>query len=272
MSLGRPVIRIVAITAVTFVMMVPHASAITNGSPDNDGHPNVGALLVHDPAVGWRALCSGSLIAPAEFLTAGHCTAFLDSLGLGVAEVAVTFDADLALNPVSGSVDPAHRIATTGWVTHPGLRLNAAKAYDDVGVVHLASAQATTPVDLPVAGYLDRASLASRSFTNVGYGLNGVDRSLLNPRATVEWFGQRYVSTSPFRALTPYFLKLSENAAATGEGGSCAGDSGGPHFPSPSSNLTVAVTTAGDPSCVSLDENQRLDTPTVVRFLANYAG
>ena len=41
--------------------------AITNGQPDGNGHPYVGA--VHNGVV----FCSGSAISPYIFLTAAHC-------------------------------------------------------------------------------------------------------------------------------------------------------------------------------------------------------
>jgi len=74
-------------------------------------------------------------------------------------------------------------------------------------------------------------------------------------------------------SLTPNFLKLLGNSSATGLGGGCAGDSGGPRFWSAEgagSNLVVAITAAGDPACRSLEENQRLDTPAVQDFLSSY--
>jgi hypothetical protein len=104
----------------------------------------------------------------------------------------------------------------------------------------------------------------------MGYGTNGVDRSVLSPQATVVWFGKRYASTSPFMAPTPYFLKLLGNANASGMGGACFGESGGPAFVAPGSALQVAVTSAVDPTCGALNERQRLDTDSVVRFLSAY--
>jgi secreted trypsin-like serine protease len=79
--------------------------------------------------------------------------------------------------------------------------------------------------------------------------------------------------------LTPYFLKLhgSTNATSnttdvdpvTGLGGACFGDSGGPTF-DPGTGLQVAVTTAGPPTCESVNEDQRLDTASVLTFLAPF--
>ena len=50
------------------------AQAVTDGELDGNGHPYVG-LMVAQAADGtplWR--CSGTLISPTVFLTAGHCT------------------------------------------------------------------------------------------------------------------------------------------------------------------------------------------------------
>jgi hypothetical protein len=50
------------------------ALAITNGQPDGDNHPYVGLMVAldEDGVPLWR--CSGSLLSPTVFLTAGHCT------------------------------------------------------------------------------------------------------------------------------------------------------------------------------------------------------
>src|SRR3954467_12563051 len=62
------------------------APAITNGAPDGNAHPEVGALLAQQAfSDGTWAECTGTLIAPTVFLTAAHCDE-------GVSRVAVTFD------------------------------------------------------------------------------------------------------------------------------------------------------------------------------------
>ena len=67
------------------LIVVGGALAITNGEPDGNGHPEVGALLaLHAFSDGTWEECSGTLIAPRVFLTAEHCD-------LGVSRVEVTF-------------------------------------------------------------------------------------------------------------------------------------------------------------------------------------
>ena len=261
---------LVATIAVSFACAAP-APAITNGSPDGNAHPYVGALLADLPdAGGLNAICSGSLMAPTEFLTAGHCVEFLDATGRAPGDVTVTFEPDLRLQN-DGTVAPATQFAVTGWAMNPDFRANPAKAYNDVGVIHLAApVTGVGTVQLPTLGFLDAAKLRGHLFELVGYGYNGVDRSIGSPNATVTWFGMRYRGLSPFSALTPYFLKLQGNAAATGLSGGCFGDSGGPAFWQQGSRLVVAVATAGDPTCGSLNERSRLDTASVLTFLAQF--
>ncbi len=146
----------------------------------------------------------------------------------------------------------------------PGFKAGVAKSINDVGVVHLAQpVTGRAPVALPAEGLLGATALQGHVFTNVGYGIDALDRSIGSKGATVVSDGRRTVGTSRFKSLTPYFLKQ--------QGGICFGDSGGPHFWSatgPLRNLTVAVTSATNPTCGTLAENQRLDTPEVVAFLA----
>ena len=50
------------------------ADAITNGTADENGHPNVGGLVAAQAySDGTWVYCSGTLIAPRVFLTAAHC-------------------------------------------------------------------------------------------------------------------------------------------------------------------------------------------------------
>ena len=81
-----PALMFVAVVLATTT--VGPAGAITNGELDGTAHPNVGVMVV-DFGAGPRRLCSGELIAPTRFLTAGHCTSFLVN---NPALLGVTFD------------------------------------------------------------------------------------------------------------------------------------------------------------------------------------
>ena len=82
---------ILAIVAMFLLITVLPAAAITNGEPDGEGHPNVGLMIADiDGEPQWR--CTGTLIAPRVFLTAGHC------VGDGATGARVWFDTDMTDN------------------------------------------------------------------------------------------------------------------------------------------------------------------------------
>ena len=56
---------------------------------------------------------------------------------------------------------------------------------------------------------------------------------------------------------------------STGNGGTCYGDSGGPHFlGGVSSTLVASITITGDAVCRATDKAYRLDTPDAQEFLS----
>ena len=55
--------------------------------------------------------------------------------------------------------------------------------------------------------------------------------------------------------------------AATGDGGTCLGDSGGPHFLGDSATI-AGITVLGDGACQSVNRAYRIDTDQARAFLA----
>ena len=67
-------------------------------------------------------------------------------------------------------------------------------------------------------------------------------------------------------------LVLSQNPS-TGDGGSCFGDSGGPHFlGNADSNLVLSTSMDVDTWCRSTNTTYRLDTQSARDFLAQFVG
>jgi secreted trypsin-like serine protease len=56
---------------------------------------------------------------------------------------------------------------------------------------------------------------------------------------------------------------------STGNGGTCYGDSGGPHLIA-GTDVVVAVTTTGDSMCRATDVDYRLDTESARSYLAQF--
>ena len=106
--------------------------------------------------------------------------------------------------------------------------------------------------------------------TNVGYGVQnrvvggGVPFFQdLNPIP-------RMYSFSSFNALNKGYIRYSQNPA-TGNGGTCFGDSGGPQFFTyQGTTYIVSITITGDPVCRATNVAYRLDTESARSFLAPY--
>jgi secreted trypsin-like serine protease len=244
---------LVALFALALAAAVP-AHAITYGVPDGNGHPQVGALVAEfDGQKDW--LCSGTLIAPTVYLTAAHCTSYLESLG--ISDVWVTFD----------SVFSADSTLIHGTMhTNPGYNQRQSDTGDIAVVVLDRAVKGVTPATLPAAGLFDRIALAGRAFTAVGYGVQ--ERSSGGGGPAHGPGGTRMVSTSTFEALNKTWLRLSQNPA-TGDSGTCFGDSGGPNFLD-TSTMIAGITITGDSVCRSTNVTYRLDTPSARAFLANF--
>jgi hypothetical protein len=242
------------------------AQAITNGQLDGNGHPNVGVMVV-DFGDGPQRLCSGELIAPTQFLTAGHCTSFLVN---NPALLGVTFDP--TYDPSTSAVIPA-----TAVTVDPQFGKDEGD-FHDLGVITLATPVAATPVVLPPAGLLDRLAaqggLHGRDFTNVGYGATGFAFGGGMPQLVDFDQAVRRISTSPFQSLQPNVLLLQGNTNATGQGGTCVGDSGSASYLNVGGvDVAVAIVTLRSNvsgRCVANDAKYRLDTPSARAFLGQF--
>jgi hypothetical protein len=224
--------------------VVPMAQAITFGQPDGDGHPNVGAMIVQDPGGNNYFLCPGTLIAPDVFLTAAHCTLVAAAYSGIPGDVFVTFapvvDEDATLHHGTYDLNPNY-----GHNMHDK---------QDVAVIILDDPiDDIAPATLPPAGLLtdmkNAHELKGQEFVTVGYGYLRDDKT--GGRHSFGGMGERYYVEQTFQAFKPYWLQLSMNPS-TGNGGTCYGDSGGPHFLG-DSDMVVSLTVIGDAWCRAID-------------------
>jgi secreted trypsin-like serine protease len=250
--MGRVLTACVAVLLGTLVFGST-AGAITYGSPDGGGHPEVGALLA--PVAysdGTWETCSGTLISPTVFLTAAHCDQ-------GVSRVAVTFDA--SYNSATG------KTYWGTWRADPRFRGAQSDPYD-IAVVVLDKAIKIRPARLPAAGSLDKLDPATM-FTSVGYGAQSVT---IEHGPTFHYADSRFVATGGLFTVTKSWLKISMNPAL-GDGGTCYGDSGGPNFlgaGSTETDIVAGTTITGDFMCRATNVDYRLDTESARSFLAQF--
>jgi secreted trypsin-like serine protease len=248
----------VTFIAVLLTMLVPvSAGAITNGEVDSgNDYPFVGLLAFYDSEGEYSHRCSGTLITNTVVVTAAHCT---DGMATARALFGIEITDDFRMGE-GGTTGTPH--------THPNY--NPLTLALDVGVVVLDSA---APVagpypTLPDAGFLGdlkrSGEIRDDSFVAVGYG--GVTGF---PPPVIEFDLVRRFATSPYRGLTRNNLHLLQNPNVNDAGGTCFGDSGGPHFWE-GTLVMVAVTSWGDAICRSNDMTQRLDLATALDFISEF--
>ncbi|HEX8119291.1 MAG TPA: hypothetical protein VF521_18580, partial [Pyrinomonadaceae bacterium] len=88
----------------------------------------------------------------------------------------------------------------------------------------------------------------------------------------IAYLDTREFSTASLNSINPGWLRLSQNPA-TGDGGACYGDSGGPNFigaGATETNIVAATTITGDSMCKATNVAYRLDTPAAREFLAGF--
>jgi V8-like Glu-specific endopeptidase len=226
------------------------AGAITFGSRDGDGHPNVGGLVA-DTAYsdGTWIYCSGTLISPTVFLTAAHCAEG--------DRVRVTFDT---------AYQDGDKVYAGTYHGDPLYSKSQSDPHDIAVVVLDKAVNGITPAKLPRADSLATLS-GSQRFTSVGYGAYEVTSG--------KGGGHRYlyddvrgVATGTLNSITQAWLKISMNPSH-GDGGTCYGDSGGPNFLG-TSDIVAATTITGDSVCRSTNVDYRLDTASARNFLKDY--
>jgi secreted trypsin-like serine protease len=232
------------------LMAAAPAAAITNGSPDGQGHPNVGGLVspTQYPDGTWL-YCSGTLISPTVFLTAAHCAEDGE-------RVQVTFDT---------AYQAGDKVYAGTFEADPAYNQSQSDPHDIAVVVFDKPVRGIEPATLPEAGSL--ASLPStQQFTSVGYGAYAVPRG---PGGHQFLYNDvRMVATGTLNSVNPSWLRISMNAA-TGNGGTCYGDSGGPNFLG-TTGIVAAITITGDAICRATNVVYRLDTESARTFLAGY--
>lgn len=234
--------------------------AINFGQRDDGEHPYVG-LMLFPLGDGSAAVCSGTLVDPGYFMTAGHCA---DPGGT----VWITFE-EVPTFPIGG---PTWFSGT--FHRHPDFDDFASfPAIHDVAIVVLDSpVSGIDPARIAPLGYLEsyqnQKGLQDTIFVPVGYGLQ-------SRKPTFEWDLARYKGEHRIINLVSYNnggynVQLTNNPGkGNGEGGTCSGDSGGPILHD--GDMVVAINSFGlAPHCKGNDFAFRVDIPDAQDFISQF--
>jgi hypothetical protein len=218
---------------------VTPALAVTSGELDGNAHPYVGLMVAQDSDGNplWR--CSGTLISPQVFLTAGHCTE------APAAHVEIWFQADVQSGIPANGYPLVGQAGGTPY-THPSYNPNAFFLFD-LGVVVLDDPMPMSQYGaLPSLNVLDamdrRRGKQDVTFTAVGYGLQAASPQPKHESALrVRMFARPKLLQINNGYVGDFSILLSNNSHT---GGTCFGDSGGPNFIG-TSNVVGGVTSFG---------------------------
>ena len=259
----KPLCLFSILFALSFMVVNP-AFAIKYGELDGDAHPYVGLMVALDGDGNplWR--CSGALISPTVYVTAGHCTQ------APAAAATIWFDADVESGiPGNGYPFAGDVVGTTH--THPLYDPEAFFLFD-LGVVVLdepfdLSEYATLPELDQLDAMKTRRGKQDVTFTAVGYGL--------------QWINPVFIESERVRmSATPHLLQIN-TPGFTGDisillsnnhstGGTCFGDSGGPNFIG-DSNVIGGVTSFGiNGNCAGTGGVYRIDRADDLNFINSF--
>ena len=258
----RSLITLFVAATITAAMAAP-TWAVTNGQPDNNGHPFVGVAIQPIPDMpGFVSVCSGSALSDTVFLTAAHC---FDP----AAPVFVSYKSGppftLATDFTSGTftTDPdwcmgcAHGLP--GFDTH------------DVAVVKLDHpSDPGVFASLPSVGLVD--TLAMKTPVDiVGYGVQGFIRGGGKP-GQVFLFTRYYAPSQLVQSndrVSVEFVKLTANPAK-GKGGICFGDSGGPDLLGGTKTVLAVNSYVSNGNCAGVTYSYRIDSAGALDFISSF--
>ena len=289
--------KLVVLLAVVLGMLATAlpAGAITGNYVEDFEHPFVGLVVFYDENGEFMHRCSGSLLTPTVFLTAGHCTSGeTTETGEEIPppttarvyfqqDAGANYDPETELDPVSGYPEYcAKRTFGKTCMTSDELYNYGFDDFagfpdtHDAGLVILDKPIYLSEYGaLATAGSLDRLAAQQQKqeiiFTSSGYGL-----SESNP-VHVTSFRERLMAESRLtnlgNALTDGY-NLQTNGNGSDRGGTCSGDSGGPVFYGGfTSNTIVAVTSFGQNAyCRGVDFSYRTDQTAVLDWIRENVG
>jgi hypothetical protein len=266
---------VVLAMAMVGLVAAPSGAITGNFVPDHE-HDYVGLIVFYDADGEFSHRCTGSLISPTVFLTAGHCVTIDDATGELATSARIYFEQDAGADydPVTDTP------ASSGYPYTGGVTASTFYAFDyqgitvpatnnDVGLAILDEPyELETYGSLAAPGTLDEYGTGPRARVTVsGYGVTYVNG---NPAATLSYRSRLMANTwviGTGGVANELYVQLS-SAPGRGGGGTCFGDSGGPTLLYGTDTI-VAVTSFGMSRnvCGGTEFNFRVDTVAVQNWM-----
>ena len=279
--MGRLVALLTAL--VLMIALAAPAAAITGNFTEDHEHTYVGLVAFYDENGDFLHRCSGALLSPTIFLTAGHCTE-----GATTARIWFHQSGGSAYDPVTDTADP-----NTGYPYHciagDPLCVEADELYNrgfdafagfpdtnDVGIIVLAEPIAfqTHFAVLASPGSMDYLATNQRRgagpmVTFTGYGVSDIRPVTLSLRERLQATGTIINVRNQYTG--GFNVQVSTNVGR-GQGGTCFGDSGGPILWGDTDTVVAVNSFVVNGNCAGLGFGYRVDTEAVYAWIAEVTG
>ena len=279
--IARFMLAPLALALASVGLVATPSQAITGAYQPDSVHEYVGLIAFYDSSGAFVHRCSGTLLSPTVFLTAGHCVTIDDATQTLAPSARIWFEQDAGAdyNPATGAP------ASSGYPVSGGVTAHTMYSYDykgltvpnthDVGLVILdAPVQNVYPsidtyADLAHVGTLNEYGSGPRALVDQsGYGLTydrGHDKF-------IQSFRSRLMTTTHIISTKTGLAKGYSVQVSAAKGGTCFGDSGGPTFLH-STDTQVAVTSFGlNPTCTGVSFEFRVDNADVQAWMLKVLG
>ncbi len=268
----KRLLTLLTIAASLLLVAAPATGITKGGSLDGEDHPYVGLSVFFDGETP-LGRCSGALISPTVYVTAGHCTYGSDNANIWFE---TDVDAGIPTNgyPFGGGTE----VSGTPY-DHP-LYVDAAFFLYDLGIVVLDTpVHLDTYASLPEAGFVDSLGNGRKNgtVTAVGYGLQAASQNPVKADKT-QADRVRYqadlmiVNTQGVAGIGNIDVPFGTNSMMLSgdakHGGTCFGDSGGPSLVG---DTIVAVTSFGlNGNCAGVGGVFRIDRSLELDWIESF--